>query len=257
MKKISILFILILCPAILFAQQKMNSKTKVIAHRGAWKNTKVPENSIASLQEAIKLKCYGSEFDVHMSADSELFVHHDHDVDGINIETTSAADLKKIKLSNGESLPTLTEYLKAGKKQKKTRLILEIKASKISKERSLELAKKCVEMVQAAKVVGITDYISFDLDVCLLVKKLDPKAEVSYLLGDKSPEQIKSLGLSGVDYHYTVFQKHEKWVKEFNDKGLVTNVWTVNDKNIMTSLIEQGINYITTNEPELLIGILK
>lgn len=34
------------------------SKTKVIAHRGAWKNTNVPENSIAALQHAIALKCY-------------------------------------------------------------------------------------------------------------------------------------------------------------------------------------------------------
>jgi glycerophosphoryl diester phosphodiesterase len=41
----------------------------VIAHRGAWKNAGVPENSIASLQHAIDLCCYGSEFDVHMSAD--------------------------------------------------------------------------------------------------------------------------------------------------------------------------------------------
>lgn len=257
MNKITILIALILCPILTFAQPKMDSKTKVIAHRGAFKNTKVPENSIASLKEAIKMKCYGSEFDVHMSADSEVYVHHDHDVEGVNIEKTSAAELDKIKLSNGESLPTLKSYLKAGKKQKKTRLVLEIKASKISKERSLALARKCVEMVHAAKVVGITDYISFDLDVCLLVKQLAPDAEVSYLSGDKSPDEILGLGLSGVDYHYTVFKKHENWIKEFKEKGLVTNAWTVNDKETMTSLINQGINYITTNEPELLIELLK
>src|SRR6185369_6559713 len=40
---------------------------KVIAHRGAWKNTGTAENSIASLNHAIDLGCQGSEFDVHMS----------------------------------------------------------------------------------------------------------------------------------------------------------------------------------------------
>ncbi len=255
MKTLAVL-LLTISHTFLFAQKNRDAKTKVIAHRGAWKNTKVPENSIASLQEAIKMHCYGSEFDVHMSADNILFVHHDHDVNGINIETTSAAELQKLKLSNGESLPTLKEYLKAGK-QKKTRLVLEIKASKVSKERSLALAQKCVEMVKDLKVESITDYISFDLDVCLLVKKMAPKAEVSYLLGDKSPDEIKEMGLSGVDYHYTVFKKQADWVREFNSKGMVTNAWTVNDKETMQSLMDQGINYITTNEPELLIELIK
>ena len=29
------------------------AQTSIIAHRGAWKNSKVPQNSIASLDEAI------------------------------------------------------------------------------------------------------------------------------------------------------------------------------------------------------------
>jgi glycerophosphoryl diester phosphodiesterase len=63
-------------------------------------------------------------------------------IQGIHIEKTTATDLKKIKLTNGETLPTLEEYLLAGKGQTKTRLILEIKTSSISKERSLALNEK-------------------------------------------------------------------------------------------------------------------
>ena len=94
-------------------------KNKVIAHRGAWKNTGATENSIGALEHAIKLGCYGSEFDVHMSADSVLYVLHDHSIQGTNIETTNSAELSKIKLANGEALPTLEAYLKAGSKQKR------------------------------------------------------------------------------------------------------------------------------------------
>ena len=233
------------------------NKNKVIAHRGAWKNTGATENSIGALEHAIKLKCYGSEFDVHMSADSVLFVNHDHTIQSTDIEKTNAAQLSEIKLANGESLPTLEAYLKAGAKQKKTRLILEIKTSRLSKERSLALTKKCVEMVASLKVKKITDYIAFDYDVCLKVKELDPKAHVEYLNGDKTPAEIKAAGLDGIDYNLAVFKKNEQYLKEASEKGLKTNVWTVNSKTDMKWFLDNKVDYITTNEPEALLEMTK
>ncbi len=229
------------------------NKNKVIAHRGAWKNTGATENSISALEHAIKLGCYGSEFDVHMSADSVLFVNHDHAIKGTDIEKTVAKELSEIKLGNGENLPTLEAYLKAGSKQKNTRLILEIKTSKIGKERSLALARKCVEMVQKLKVQAITDYIAFDFDVCLEVKKLAPKAHVEYLNGDKTPAEILAAGLDGIDYHFTVYKKNENYIKEMHQNKLTTNVWTVNDEGAMKWFLDNNVDFITTNEPELLL----
>jgi len=230
--------------------------TYVIAHRGAWKNTNVPENSIAALQHAIRLGCYGSEFDVHMSADSVPFVLHDHSIQGIHIEKTSAAELRKVKLANGESLPTLEEYLLAGKSQNKTRLILEIKSSSINKERSLALTKKCVDLVNKTEVAELTDYIAFDFDVCLLVKKLAPNAHVQYLNGDKTPEQLAAAGLNGFDYHFSVLKRNETWLADAHKRKLSTNAWTVNDEETMRWLIGRNIGMITTNEPEKLIELL-
>jgi glycerophosphoryl diester phosphodiesterase len=230
--------------------------TRVIAHRGAWKNTNVPENSIAALQHAIRLGCYGSEFDVHMSADSVPFVLHDHSIQGIHIEKTNAAELKKIKLTNGESLPTLEEYLVAGKSQNKTRLILEIKSSSISKERSLALTKKCIDLVNKTGVAELTDYIAFDFEVCLQVKKLAPTAHVQYLNGDKTPEQLATAGLDGFDYHFSVLKRNETWLNDAHQRKLSTNAWTVNDEETMRWLVAQNIGMITTNEPEKLTELL-
>lgn len=233
------------------------TKSKVIAHRGAWKNTGATENSLAALDHAIKLGCYGSEFDVHMSADSVLFVNHDHMIKGTDIEKATAQELSQIKLENGETLPTLEAYLKAGGKQKKTRLILEIKTSRISKERSLALATKCVEMVKALKVEKITDYIAFDFDVCLKVKEIAPKAHVEYLNGDKTPAEILTAGLSGIDYHYSVYKKNETYIDDMHKEKLTTNAWTVNDKSMMQWFIDKKVDFITTNEPEQLFELLK
>lgn len=251
MKRISIL-LLSLC----FSTMSI-SQTNVIAHRGAWKNKGLPENSIASLKHAIELGCYGSEFDVHLSADSIPFILHDHSIQGTHIEKTSSKELAKVKLSNGEPLPTLEAYLNAGKNQTKTKLILEIKSSSISKERSLELTRACVAMVKKVGVGSITEYIAFDFDVCLKVKELDPNALVSYLNGDKSPEELAAAGLNGFDYHFSILKKNEDWLTEAHKRNLTTNAWTVNDENTMRWLIDKKINYITTNEPEKLLELLK
>ena len=58
----------------------------VVAHRGAWKKNNFPENSIASLQHAIELKCTGSEFDVWMTADDSLVINHDFAYNKLAIE---------------------------------------------------------------------------------------------------------------------------------------------------------------------------
>lgn len=234
-----------------------SKKNKVIAHRGAWKNTGAPQNSIAALEHAIRLGCIGSEFDVHMSADSVLFVCHDHTIQGVHIEKTTASELSKIKLSNGETLPTLEAYLLAGKKQKKTRLVLEIKTSSISKERSLELTRRCVEMVKKTKTKKIVDYIAFDYDVCKKVKELDPSAAVAYLSSDKAPAVVAQDKIDGLDYHFSAFKKNENWIDEAKALKLSLNVWTVNDKEMMKWFLEKNMDFITTDEPEALLEMSK
>lgn len=207
-------------------------------HRGAWKQSNTTENSITALQNAVKLGCMGSEFDVHMSADSVLFVNHDHSIKGTEIEKATAAELEKIKLSNGETLPTLEAYLLEGMKQSKTKLILEIKTSKLGKERSLALTERVVKMVHDLKAQAWTEYIAFDYDVCKS-KELTPEAAVSYLNGDKTPEQLVADGLSGFDYHYNVLRKNENWIPEASQRKLTTNVWTVNGEKDLRWFLDQ------------------
>lgn len=236
---------------------KKASTTKVIAHRGAWKNTQVPQNSLASLHEAARLGCYGSEFDVHMSADSGLYVSHDHVIQGVAIEKSTTPQLAAVILSNGEPLPTLEAHLRQGKKLGKMRLVLEIKPSQLGKNRSLLLAQKCVEMVGKTKTRSRVDYISFDYDVCKKVKELDPKAQVTYLNGDKSPEEIKADGLNGMDYNQGVYKKNEEWISQAQQKNLTLNTWTVNTQEAMEWFMSRHFDFITTDEPELLLKLTR
>ena len=234
------------------------SPNSVIAHRGAFKKNNFPENSIASLREAIRLGCTGSEFDVRMTADSVLVICHDPVHGGLAIETSTYQDLKKIPLKNGEELPTLKQYLLAGKKNNATtRLVLEIKPSPSGKERGQLIAERVVEMVRQCGVEKITEYISFDFAILKRVQSLQPSAFTHYLNGEKAPDEIKKEGISGIDYNISVFRKNPDWIKQAKALGLILNVWTVNDPDQLEWCINQSFDFITTNEPEYLLERLK
>lgn len=232
------------------------NKNPVIAHRGAWKKKNLPENSIAALNEAIRLGCYGSEFDVHMTLDSILVVNHDADFQGIKISKATYQELLAKKLSNGESIPTLESYLKAGLKQKKTKLILEIKVSNVSPEWDEEMTNRSVAMVKKLKASAWVDYISFGYEILQRIRTIDPKANVAYLKGDVELEKLKAEGFYGADYHFSVYKKGE-WFQKAKELGLTINAWTVNAREDMVWLLNNKIEFITTNEPELLFETLK
>lgn len=231
-------------------------RNRVIAHRGAWKNTGASENSIAALQHAISLGCQGSEFDVHMSADSVLLINHDASIQGMKIDAGSSVELRRLKLSHGENMPTLEAYIEEGLKQNNTKLILEIKPT-TGKERALALTQRVVELVKSMKAQAWIDYISFDYNICLELMRLDPYARVAYLNGDKSPKVLAADKFWGLDYHFNIFKENENWIDEAKQKGLTINAWTVNDPDMLKWFLDKRIDFITTNEPELLLKIVK
>jgi glycerophosphoryl diester phosphodiesterase len=229
---------------------------KVVAHRGAWKNTALPQNSIASLQAAIKLGCAGSEFDIQLTTDEVLVINHDPTYQGMVIERSNYTDLLKFPLPNGEPLPTFENYLKAGITQQNTRLFAEIKPSVIDKAHVLDLARRVVEEVWRKKAQAWVIYISFDYDALKEVLRLDPSAVTMYLNGDKSPDELKKDGIQGLDYHYNVYHKQQQWIGEAHAAGMEVNVWTVDTVPEMEYFLAQKVGYITTNEPENLFSLL-
>mgnify|MGYP000579762268 CR=1 FL=1 len=60
--------------------------------------------------------CYGSEFDVWIAKDNKLVVNHDPVYKMRPMEYSKGDALTGLKLSNGENLPSLEQYLEAGKK---------------------------------------------------------------------------------------------------------------------------------------------
>ncbi len=225
----------------------------VVAHRGAWKQNNLPQNSVASLKNAINLKCAGSEFDVRMTSDDSLIINHDPKFNGLEIEKTKYQELLQFKLSNGEVLPTLRQYILAGMENNtQTKLVCEIKPSVISKERGKQVAGMVLKLVRELHAESMFIYISFDYEILKRIHEIDPHALTQYLDGNKSPEQLKSDGISGADFYYSVYTDHPDWIESAKKNNITLNAWTVNDAELMDKLIQNKFDFITTNEPELL-----
>ena len=103
MKQICILLYLISLSCL----GELNAQPYIIAHRGFWNVEGISQNSLASLRKAAEAACWGSEFDVWMTLDSVLVVNHDGKIGNYDIQNVNYADIRNLKLSNGEILPTL------------------------------------------------------------------------------------------------------------------------------------------------------
>lgn len=248
MKQVKSTLILLLC-LLIVVPASAKRKTRIIAHRGYWTTEGSAQNSIRSLEKAAEVKVYGSEFDVHLTADNVPVVHHDKDMEGVLIQTTPYEALKDKKLPNGETLPTLEQYLESAKKLKKTKLIFELKPH-ATPQRDCEAARIVVDQIKKWKLQKRTEYIAFSLAAAKELHRLAPKADVYYLNGDLSPKELKALGFAGLDYQDKVMKKHPEWFDEAKALKLKVNVWTVDDPAQMKYFIEQGADFITTNHPE-------
>ena len=229
----------------------------IVAHRGFWRTDGSAQNSIASFQKAAEIGCWGSEFDVWMTADGVPVVFHDAVVEGIRIEDTTYATLMNIRLQNGEFIPTLQQYLVEAQKWPNCRLIFEIKSHRNAKRDNM-ISDLSVELINMLGLADRTDYISFSKQVCKRLHEIAPKAKVAYLSGDLSPKEVKGQGWTGIDYSIKTFEKHPEWPEEAKKIGLEVNVWTVDGEEELKRFADmKGIDIITTNDPDKLKEINK
>lgn len=224
----------------------------VTAHRGYWQcaDGGYARNSIASLAAAQKYGFWGSEFDVQMTKDFVLVVHHDPDIDGVRIWNNTWDTFRKCRLENGEKVPTLDEYLTQGEKSK-TVLVCELKGQKDAAHEAYMVDK----VVNAFKEHNLYDpkrviFITFSIDMCKRLAALCPGFTVQYLNDDISPDELAKYGISGIDFHYNVFSKNPTWFQQARNHNMSINCWTANQEEDIQKMIDQQVDCITTDFPE-------
>ena len=88
----------------------------IIAHRGVHNNKDIPENSLLAFKKALDKK-YAIEFDIEITKDDKLVIHHDDNAIRMtgfdkNIEDLTLDEIKTLKLLDTEErIPTFREVL--------------------------------------------------------------------------------------------------------------------------------------------------
>jgi glycerophosphoryl diester phosphodiesterase len=231
------------------------SDVAIIAHRGYWNVAGSAQNSLAALQNAINLGCYGSELDVQVTADGVPVVFHDNTTPGgLNIQrsTYNTLIMSDETLSNGEQIPTLAQYLFAWN-HSSTKLILELKKHADAKAD----ARAVGAVLDILRAYGATssevEFISFSRHAVRALADSDFGAPVAYLEGDMSPAEAKNIGATGIDYSMEVLKANREWIAEAHDLGMKVNVWTVTTEAEALEFAKAGVDYITTDIPDLLV----
>lgn len=233
------------------------AQPKVIAHRGFWDAPGSAQNSLRALAKADSIGCWGSEFDVWMTADEKLVVNHDASFKGLPIETSQAADVTALTLSNGEHMPLLDDYLKAFAERPGIKVVCELKVH-TDKRREAKAVKKVLKLMKRHKLTDRAVYITFSPEATREFVKHAPKGtEVYYLNGNWTPQQLKDEGCAGLDYSLAVMKKHPEWIEQCHSLGLKVNIWTVNRRDDLQWCIDHGADFITTNDPLLLQQMIK
>ncbi len=129
------------------------------------------------------------------------------------MEYSKGDALTGLKLSNGENLPSLEQYLKVGKEHN-TKLILELKALN-SKKRETKAVQEILATVKKMGLESRMEYITFSLHAMKEFIRLAPAGTpVFYLNGELSPKELKELGATGLDYHMGVIKNIPNGLKK-------------------------------------------
>lgn len=234
-------------------------KTKVWAHRGA--SAYAPENTLEAFALAAGQGADGVELDVQMTLDHELVVAHDETIDRVSngsgyIKDYTLGQLKELRFNRlfpeyqDASIPTLREVYELLKPTGVT-VNVELKTGIIQyeglEERVLLLAE---EMEMKDRVI----YSSFCHPSLVKLRGLDPSVYTGLLYSDGWID-VAQYGRNTVHVnalHPALYHmQDEKLVSTAAAWGLALHVWTVNDREHMKMLAEQGVSAIITNHPDL------
>ncbi len=220
------------------------SDLMIIAHRGAWFEYGLKENSVDAMLKADEIKVYGSEIDVRFTKDWIGVVHHDEKIGDMMIHEHT---FNEIEAAHPQILK-LEHMLDKFKMTKHIKLIVEVKPMS-GKENNYKCAELTTQMIQKLSLSNRVEYITFEASTGKRLIELNPGIKVFYLSSIKEPKYLQKDGYAGFNYYYLDILRMPQWIRKARAKGIHAGAWTVNQQNDVRKLICYGIDYITTDRP--------
>lgn len=250
-----------------------NKKIIITGHRGA--GGLAPENTLASIQLALDLGVDRIEIDVQQTKDNQIIVLHDRT---LRRTTTGIGFVKQktydeiLKYSAGykfnkyyikEKVPTLEQVIDLINGQ--AELLIETKYSFMYYP---NIERHLINIIKSKDAKNWCKIISFNDRALFRIHKLDKEIRLGKLFVGKHAKLPLSFD-KGVNikplrrYHFVdeIIVKHAYATQLIIDKvhefGKELHVWTVNDAETITKLVERGVDGIISDYPNLLMKYKK
>jgi glycerophosphoryl diester phosphodiesterase len=223
----------------------------VTAHRGG--HLQAPENTVASIREAIAIGAHYAEIDVQLTKDGVLVVTHDRDFSRMagvarKVWDLTYEEIRAIPLGarsapefRNEPAPMLDEVLTAVKDRIKLNIEL-----KYYGEHQPNLAQRVVDEVQARGMADQVIIQCLEYEPLQQVRRLKPEIPIGYLLSvnARQPARLK------VDFLGTALSRaNGAYVRAAHRRGQEVHVWTVNTPEAMERMIDISVDSLITDRP--------
>ena len=209
----------------------------LLGHRGARALKSIPENTVASFDQALADGCDGFEFDVRLTADGKPVVGHEPQIGGIEIAQASVEELA--------ALPQLQQVL--ARYQERAFLDIELKVSGLE---GITVALLQKHLPRRGFVVS-----SFLPEVLQAIHALNPGIPLGLIC--ETSAQLRAWSRLPVEYvipHYKLAD--EALIRQFKAAGKKILVWTVNARADMQRFSNYGVDGIISDNTGLLCRTL-
>jgi glycerophosphoryl diester phosphodiesterase len=215
-----------------------------IGHRGACGYR--PENTLASIEYAIDLRCHFTEVDVRRTADGALVLLHDEQVNRTtngrgHIADLTVEDTKKLDADTGQKVPTLEEALAIA--SGRIGLILELKVPGLTYD--------ACATVRSSGFNGPVIYASFLHEELQHVRRIDPKAQTLALF-KRLPEDpgATAISLQATHVGIRIDTVTKPLVLCLHDARLLVFVYTVDNPAVIKRVKLLGVDGIISDFPD-------
>ncbi|MBK7107244.1 MAG: Ig-like domain-containing protein [Ignavibacteriae bacterium] len=254
MKKI-FLFILV------FASQLFPQNFKVISHRGG--ALLAPENTLAAFEKAVEVGAHYFELDVRMSVDDSLVLMHDASIDRTsdgtgNISALTFQQLRAFDAGSwfsaefaGEKIPLLSEALDiAINAPFEIGVVIEIKSTES------DIVDRVLNLVKSKNMNDRVIISSFTFSQVSRSKTLEPEIEAQLFASPFTETMINNLASIGAEWAGSGSNLTTDLLNLAHSKNVKVNRWTVNSAATIKTLIEEGYDAVTTDNPIIAIAAM-
>lgn len=250
----------------------------MFAHRGG--AALRPENTIAAFDHGLSFGADGLEFDVHLSRDGVVVVHHDATLDRTTdhrgpLAALTAAELARVDagynfVPRGQSvlppfrgagfgIPTLRDVLE---RYADISIIVELKLNEPM------LAYRTIDEVRAVNAIGRVSLGSFGTRVLRAARSYEPRIHT----GSSREETRLALYRSWCRWPvsnppFDAYQVPEvagstrvvsrRFIEHAHRSGIAVQVWTVDTESDINRLIDWGVDGIISDRPDIAVQAVR